>query len=172
MIDRFNQLIEVLETRLSSFSNGNGATGTWNFKVPESLDNNIIELYYLNTSDHLLRSNAQTSLSDEDLIATYNSTDFAPGATVDFSSHVANNGVGYYFWLFKFSDTAYKNDSWCIPTDHFPKGVARNHDQFFQVQVQDTNSNFYNLQRISPLLISMPTGSATIHLYDRELIIG
>lgn len=165
LINRFNNLIDELSV-------SGDTTGLWSFQTPSSANNDKIELYYLNASEQTLTANAQLNLYDGDLIAIYiNGLDYAPGDIIQFSSLVAECGVGYYFWLFKLASGAYKIDSWMFPVAT-PRGASKPNDNSLEVLVRDSLGVDHTLTAIVPLHIQMPSGNCSVQLKDAPFIGG
>lgn len=172
LISRVNGLIDELQTTLNSLPSAN-ATLSWTLTTPNHLDNEKIEVYYLNVSEHSLYTNAQVGFQPGDLIHSYSTgVDFNPGSDINISSLIADNSIGYYFFLFKLTDNSFKNDSWINQLSSFPKGTARSFDQDLQVVIYDADYNTRFIQRVKPIVVNQPIGTVSFSLMDEELVIG
>lgn len=169
LINRVNGLIDELQVALDSLSNNSGTALNWLAIAPASSDNEKIEVYYLNVSEHYLYESTGINLQLYDHLHTYTlGTDFTVGGTIDISNIIQQAGVGYYFFLFRLGDDTFKDDSRIGSISSNCKGATREFDKELLVAGHDAQNNSYISQRVKPLVVTMPSGSVTITLSDEQ----
>lgn len=171
LISRVNGLIDELQTTIDALPSDSGGTLNWSVNVPASLDNDKIEVYYLNVTENYLYTSIGINLQITDYLRGYVlGDDFTAGGTIDISDIIQQNGVGYYFFLFRKPDVTFKEDSRIESIETTLKGSARQFDKELQVAGYDNQNNAYISQRVKPLVVTTALSTVTITLRDDQEI--
>lgn len=170
MIERFNSLIDQLQSTLNSLPS-TLPIFDWTVVLPSMDGIQKIDVYYINTSESkLYASNSIHYLNSNNLLKAFVSdNDFNPQEptnTLNISNLIIDNGCGYYIFVVTNTDDQILR-YFQIDTDitTLPKGGARLTDEFITFSINDFQGVEITI-RVQPLTVVQPASSVQITLFN------
>lgn len=177
LINDISSSFNTLDTNLSELRSDISSSNTfnWSAKLPTSTNYIRLEVYYLNSSENYMYNSPSINLSFVNLVATYTlNENIAPSGFISMSSVIKNYGIGYYFFLFRNTETTFKSNTFIgrSANEAIPSGAMRLFEKDLTVSISDNGVDEIIVNNIKPLVVAQTIATVEFLLFDESFEIG